>query len=83
MKEKRTIRASKVRQSCIDHRWYTRGDIEEYDKMLSYVRGVDIATTDEIETIATDIKEHSDTEYDILNIMFVLVNECCTTYFID
>ena len=56
MKEKRVIMVDDVRQSCINHRWYTEGNIEEYDKMMSYVMSVDIATTAEIAVIATDIK---------------------------
>lgn len=80
MKEKRTISMYDVRKACITYDWYTCGDCEEYDKMLNYVNNIDVATLDEIETIATDIKEHSDTNYEIKDIMFVLVNECCITF---
>lgn len=80
MKEKRAISMYDVRQACITYNWYTCGDCEEYDKMLTYVNNIDVATLDEIETIATDIKEHSDTDYEIKSIMFVLINECCVTF---
>ena len=81
MKETRTINSVKVRAVCVINNWYTAGDCEEYDNMFNFIRNLHTATTDDIKTIATDIKEHSDTECDIVDIMFVLANECCTSYF--
>lgn len=80
MKETRKISMDNVRKACISHNWFTCGDCEEYDYMLSYVNNLETATTDELETIATNIKEHSDTDYEVRNIMFVLANECCITF---
>lgn len=83
MKEVRTISMYDVRKACISYDLYTAGDCEEYDRMLMYVREIERATTDELETIAKDIKEHSDTDKDVKEIMFILANECCTTFFDD
>lgn len=83
MKELRTISMSDVRKTCIENNWYTNGDCEAYDNMLTFVNGLKHASTDDLETIATDIKEHSDTDYGIAGIMFVLVSKCCITTFFE
>ena len=83
MKEVRTISSRDVRKACISYDWYTCGDCEEYEHILSYVDELARVTTDELETIATDIKQHSDTDYEIKSIMFVLANECCITFIED
>lgn len=83
MKELRTISMSDVRKACIKNNWYTNGDCEAYDSMLSFVNGLKYASTDDLETIATDIKEHSDTDDEIASIMFVLANDCCITIFFE
>ena len=70
-----------VRKQCIEHNWYTNGDCEAYDNMLTFVNDIEYASTDDLETIATDIKQHSDTNYEITSIMFVLANNCCVTFF--
>lgn len=81
MKETRKLNGGKVRTACIRYDWYTAGDCEEYNTMFDFIRSLNTTTTDDLETVATDIKEHSDTEYEIADIMFVLANECCTTFF--
>ena len=80
MKELRKLSMEKIIRMCIDNDFYTCGDCEEYDRMLTYANNVKRATTKEIEKIATDIKEHSDTDDQVINIMFMLINECCITY---
>ena len=65
---------------CINNNFYTNGDCEEYDNMLTYANNVKRATTKVVEKIATDIKEHSDTESQVIDIMYKLINECCITY---
>lgn len=80
MKEVRKISRENVRKACISRNWYTRGDCEEYEHILSYVDNLERATTDELETIATDIKQHSNTDCEIKTIMFILANECCITF---
>ena len=80
MKETRKIDCCKVRAACIRYNWYTAGDCEEYDNMFNFIRNLQTATTDDLKAVATDIKEHSDTEYEIADIMFVIANDCCTTF---
>lgn len=85
MKEFRRISGTKVRQACINYSWFTCGDTNDYDSLLEYVYGISYEgrniDTDTLEFIANKIKKHSDTFYDIPQIMFVLNSECCTTFF--
>ena len=85
MKEFRRISGTKVRQACIDHDWFTCGDINEYDSLLEYVYGISYEgrniDTDRLEFIANKIKKYSNTDYEVSQIMFVLNAECCTTFF--
>jgi hypothetical protein len=81
MKETRKISMSDVRTECIKNNWYTNGDCEAYDNMLTFVNSLEHATTNDLEKIATDIKEHSTTDCEIEDIMFGLANDCCITVF--
>lgn len=83
MKEIRKTSMKAIRKACIENNWYTCGDCEDYDNILTYANNLENATTDELETIATDIKTHSKTDYEIESIMFVLANDCCTTFIED
>lgn len=80
MKETRKISMHNVRNECIKYNWYTKGNCDEYDYMLTFAKYLENVTTDDLETIATDIKIHSETDYEIESIMFVLANDCCTTF---
>lgn len=69
-----------VRQMCIAHQYYTRGDCRAYENMLglldlprSKYTGSNISA-DKLEEIAEDIKDHSDTEDTVRDIM---ENLCC------
>ena len=69
-----------VRQMCIAHQYYTRGDCRAYENMLglldlprSKYTGSNISA-DKLEEIAEDIKDHSDTEDTVREIMESL---CC------
>lgn len=64
-----------VRQMCIAHQYYTRGDCRAYENMLglldlprSKYTGSNISA-DKLEEIAEDIKDHSDTEDTVRDIM--------------
>lgn len=81
MKELKAISMESVKKLCVEQKWYTCGDIEAYCKMLSFVQGVIYASVDDLEKIATDIKEHSDTTYKVADIMYFLANRCCLSYF--
>ena len=62
MKERRTLRGDDVRRLCIEKNWYTRGDCEEYRKVLKMADSQNV-TTDLIVKIAEDIYTHSDKAY--------------------
>lgn len=85
MKEIRRISATKVRQTCIRYDWFTCGDINDYNALFLYVFGISRegrnVDTERLAFIAKKIKDNSDTEYNIPEIMFVLNAECCTTCF--
>ena len=69
-----------VRQMCIAHQYYNRGDCRAYENMLglldlprSKYTGSNISA-DKLEEIAEDIKDHSNTEDTVRDIM---ENLCC------
>lgn len=69
-----------VRQMCIAHQYYTRGDCRAYENMLglldlprSKYTGSNISAN-KLEEIAEDIKDHSNTEDTVRDIMEYL---CC------
>lgn len=72
-KEIRKIRASALRQLCVDHDWYTAGDNDEYGHLLFDLAGhKENLNTADIMEIAADIMAHSelDDDYTIENIAF-------------
>lgn len=58
-----------VREVCIRHQYYTRGDCEAYQNMFECCGYVN---ADSLEEIAKDIKDHSNTEDSVLDIMQTL-----------
>ena len=80
-KEVRKISADKIRALCISKDWFTNGTNEEYDVLLQYGFSDMEITTDELVEMAELILEHSDTDYEIISIMYELNAECCYTYF--
>ena len=82
--ETRTLNAVNLRKLCIERDWYTCGDNEEYQNLFNRLRDENgnpvEMTTEKLAEIATDIKEHSDTDYEISMIMFDLAR-VCFTYF--
>ena len=72
-KEIRKIRASALRQLCIDKDWYTRGDNDEYGHLLfDLADKKDTLSTMDIIEIAKDIMEHSSisSDYRVEDIAF-------------
>lgn len=72
-REIRKVRGSDLRNLCIKNNWYTKGDCEDYERLLgelSTAKG-NITTADIIE-IAEDIANHSELEegWDIESIAF-------------
>ena len=68
MKFKHTINAEDVRRFCINNNLYTRGDCEDYAKMLKTVGKADSCTPQLIIAIAKDIAEHSDEQDSKINL---------------
>ena len=83
MIEVRRLTEEDLRHACIKNDWYTLGDCEEYKKILIFSDAITNVTTDELKKIARDIKYHSETEYDVSSIMFILANEYCKYLFFE
>ena len=62
--EKRITSGVAVRELCIKHNYYTRGDIMRYSRLLAFADDCGAAGTTavDIEAIAYDIFEHSDVD---------------------
>lgn len=76
----------KVRQECISHSWYTRGNNTEYEYMLFTL--CEGHTLEDVYRVANDIYEHSDKERidnyfaesdksPVKCIMDYIINDCC------
>ena len=63
------LTADEVREVCIRHQYYTKGTCQEYENLFEMCGYV---TPDSLENIAKDIKDHSDTEDSVLDIMKTL-----------
>lgn len=82
MKETRKLSQDNLRNLCIEKNWYTKGSNKEYDNMLELTNKENITTNDIVE-IAIDIKEHSNTEYDITNICFEIARICYSLFEVE
>lgn len=85
MREFRFISATDVRKTCIKYGWFTCGDIEAYNNLFEFIgdiirKGQNVSVS-RLMCIAEMIKDNSDTEYSLAEIMFVLNDECCKTCF--
>lgn len=74
----------RIHQMCIKRNLYTRGNCEDYSRMLDFARDADV-TTENLIKIAEDIAEHSNLQaYSfscsycecVENFIYVLTNEC-------
>lgn len=89
MKEVRKFRVTTVRQTCINHDWYTTGDIVAYNDILDYCRDCNNVDIFSLSYVAANIYNHSTKEttddqgYDVKEIMEVLANNCCYTSIVD
>lgn len=81
--ETRRLGASALRALCIERGWYTRGNNEEYDHLLTDLAGSKPhLDTGDIIAIAEDIAAHSrlgDGE-DVLAIAFEVAQACSVTF---
>lgn len=82
--EMRRLSPDAVRNLCISKDWYTRGNVEEYTKLLNKVWDIEESeqsiTADQLAEIAEDILEHSDTDYNVESVMWEL-NRVSNTFF--
>lgn len=81
MKEIVMMSTEDVRKKCIENNWYTRGDIESYDKLLTFISNIEYVTINTIKFVARDIKAHSNTDYSVESIMFIISNQCCSRFY--
>ncbi len=72
-KEKRFISWDKVRNLCIEKRWYTRGTNGQYTELAIFVEDLEEVTIEDLVIIANDILEHSETEYNLEGILWELI----------
>lgn len=79
--EVRTVSWDEVRSLCIAKRWYTRGSNEQYSALAGYICDLEKVTTEDLVYIASDILEHSNTEYNLEAILWEL-NRVCNTCFV-
>jgi len=89
IKVERMWDSADVRNLCIKNRFYTCGDCEAYDKMLTFVRK-NKPTANNIFKVAEDIYNHSDIDLDcygvskdemIAGMMFEISRKCVTEHF--
>ena len=65
----KVLTAEDVRKVCVSHQYYTRGDCLAYSDMFEMCGYIQ---PDSLELIAKDIKDHSDTEDSVFDIMKTL-----------
>ena len=84
--EKRTLSMYRLRGLCVAKEWYTCGNNQDYDKLLSSVHDDKFEpvemTTEKLAEIAADIMRHSDmpAEYDLCCVMYELAKVCETCF---
>ena len=91
IQEKRWMNMDDLRELCIRHEWFTRGDCKAYDKFLNMPydtkgnqRNI---TTKLLYSMARTIMRYSDPKtYDIIEvggIMYSLGQICTTTFYVS
>lgn len=80
--ETRILHASDLRTLCIRENWYTLGDNDEYDALMCKTFCPNL-TTEVIADIAQDIKDHSETDMEIPEIMYAVASISNTTFAAD
>jgi hypothetical protein len=83
IKETRKLYRDDIRHLCVKQNWYTCGDNDDYSSILNYVDCLENVTAWEIGIIATDIKEHSETEYLVESICFEIARICRSHFEIE
>lgn len=87
--EKTQLNSYRVRQACIDHRWYTAGDNRAYHNLFQRIY-TEPYSQELLEWVAQDIIEHTPEDHDdfvgygedvMPYVLFVLKRECCESFF--
>ena len=86
-RERRTLTAESLRNTCIKFDWYTNGTNEEYYNCFRLLRdehGYAEMTTEKLAEVAADIFAHSE-EVNALDIPYVMYGlaKACDTVFIE
>lgn len=74
--ETRDISSYRMRELCIAQGWFTLATNTEYDRFLRKAAAIENITTDDLVELATDVKEWSDTDMEIENIMWHIAKAC-------
>jgi len=82
MKEFRKLSMNDLLNLCVEKKWYTLGDNDEYQEMLEMSYKPNL-TTNDIAEIANNIKDHSNTEQDITGICFEIAKKCYSLFELD
>jgi hypothetical protein len=85
----RFITSSTLRDTCIEHDWYTEGSNDDYENLFSRLRNYDGSfaemTIDKLEEITEDIMEHSDiddNDWNRFEILQTLAKICNTAFYL-
>lgn len=71
IKEGRTWSVTDVQQICINENLYTKGDNADYTKMLDFIK-IHKPTKANIKKVAEDILRHSNTDLNLISLMFMI-----------
>lgn len=74
--EIRRTSADQMRALCIAQSWFTLASNKEYGQFLEKADALENITTDDLVELATDVKEWSDTDMEIENIMWYIAKSC-------
>ena len=78
-KETRKMPMDRLRNLCIKYNWYTHGNTEEYNNLLTMTK-VENITTETLVEMANNIFEHSKVDYEVTTILFELSLICYSIF---
>lgn len=81
--ETRILRSEDVRTLCIEHDWYTRGDVRDYMDLALLIDNMFDFSNQEIYLIARNIQNHSVTDMDIDTIMYYVNSKVIRFYHVE
>lgn len=81
--ETRILRSEDVRTLCIEHDWYTRGDVRDYMDLALLIDNMFDFSNQELYLIARNIQNHSVTDMDIDTIMYYVNSKVIRFYHVE